>query len=81
MEQVTKAVKIAEVKYPTSQKYHHIWCFDHSCNHTAFSEYALIASKMNKVSGGKQPKWTATNHDSARRTIEGSSPCSGGERL
>ena len=32
MEQVIKAVKIiAEVWYPTSQGYHHIWCFDHDC--------------------------------------------------
>ena len=60
MEQVAKAVKIAEVKYPTSQRYHHIWCFDHSCNHTAFSEDALIASKMNKGPGGKQPKMRDT---------------------
>ena len=27
MEQVAKAVEIAEVKYPSSQGYHHIWCF------------------------------------------------------
>jgi hypothetical protein len=60
VEQVTKAVKIAEVKYPTSQGYHHIWCFDHSCNHTAFAEDALIASKMNKGPGGKQPKMRDT---------------------
>ena len=56
MEQVAKAVPIAEAKYPLSQGYRHIWCFDHSCNHTAFAEDALIASKMNKGSGGKQPK-------------------------
>ena len=29
MEQMEKAVKIAEVKYPSSQGYHHIWCLDH----------------------------------------------------
>ena len=60
VEQVTKAVKIAEVKYPTSQGYHHIWCFDHSCNHTAFAEDALITSWMNKGPGGKQPKMRDT---------------------
>ena len=38
MEQVGKAVKIADVKYPPSQGYHH---FDHSCGHTAFAEDAL----------------------------------------
>ena len=54
MEQVGKAVKIAEVKYPLSQGYHHIWCFDHSCGHTAF------ASKMNEGPGGKQPKMRDT---------------------
>ena len=35
MEQVTKAVKIAEVKYPPSQGYHHIR-LDHSCGHTVY---------------------------------------------
>ena len=57
MEQVAKAVKMAEVKYPTSQGYHHIWCFGHSCNHTAFAE---DASKMNKGPGGTQPKMQDT---------------------
>ena len=60
MEQVGKAVKIADVKYPPSQGYHHVWCFDHSCGHTAFAEDALIASKMNKGPGGKQPKMRDT---------------------
>ena len=59
MEQVAKAVKI-EVKYPSSQGYHHIWCFDHSCGHTAFADNALNASKMNKGRGGKQPKMRDT---------------------
>ena len=54
MEQIAKAVKIAEVKYPPSQGYHHTWCFDHSCNHTAFADDALLAAKMNKGPGGKQ---------------------------
>ena len=56
MEHIAKAVPIAEVKYPPSQQYCHIWCFHHSCNHTSFAEDALIASKMNKGSGEKQPK-------------------------
>ena len=60
MEQVANAVMIAEVKYPPSQGYHHIWCFDHSCGHTAFAENALIASQMNKGPGGKQPKMRDT---------------------
>ena len=60
MEQMAKAVKIAEVKYPSSQGYHHIWCLDHSCGHTAFAEDALIASKVSKGPGGKQPKMRDT---------------------
>ena len=28
MEQVGKAVKIANVKYPPSQGYHYVWCCD-----------------------------------------------------
>ena len=40
------------MKYPPSQGYHHVWCFDHNCGHTAFAE---DASKMNKGPGGKQP--------------------------
>ena len=76
MEQVAKAVKIAKVKYPPSQGYRHIWCFDHSCGRTAF------ATKMNKGPGGKQPKmrdsleWTTPNYDSTRWTTKGSSSCS-----
>ena len=56
MGQMEKAVKIAEVKYPSSQGYRHIWCLDHSCGHTAFGDDALIANKMSKGPGGKQPK-------------------------
>ena len=88
MEQVTKAVQIAEVKYPTSQGYHHNWCFDHICNHTAYAEDALIASKMNKGPRGKTAEderhsleQTTTDNQSARRTTKGSGPCSRGERL
>ena len=68
MEQVAKAMKINEVKYPPSQGYQHIWCFDHSCGHTAF---ALIASKMNKGLGGKQPKMrdTVWNRQSQTMTL------------
>ena len=58
MEQVAKAVKIGNVKYPPSPAHHHTWCFDHSCGHTAFAEDAL--SKMNKGQGGKQPKMRDT---------------------
>ena len=69
MEQVAKAVKIAEVKYPSSQRYHHIWGFDHSCGHTAYAEDALIASKMNKGPGGKQPKMHDTEWNGKSLTL------------
>ena len=66
MEQVAKAVKIAEVKYP---RYHHVWCLDHSCGHTAFADDALIASKMNKGPGGKQPKMRDTAWNGQTQTL------------
>ena len=69
MEQMEKAVKIAEVKYPSSQGYHHIWCLDHSCGHTAFAEDALIANKMNKGPGGKQPKMRDTVWNGQRQSL------------
>ena len=69
MKQVAEAVKIAEVKYPPSQGYHHIWCFDHSCGHTAYAENALIASKMNKGPGGKQPKMRDTMWNGQTQTL------------
>ena len=56
MEQVGKAVKIADVKYPPSQGYHHVLCFDHSCGHTAFAEDV----KQLKM----RDEWTTTNYDS-----------------
>ena len=67
--QVAKAVRIAEVKYPTSQGYHHVWCFDQSCGHTAYSEDALISSKMNKGPGGKQPKMQDTVWNGQTQTM------------
>ena len=60
MGQMEKAVKIAEVKYSSSQGYRHIWCLDHSCGHTAFADDALIANKMSKGPGCKQPKMRDT---------------------
>src|SRR4051812_39510131 len=33
-----------------------IFAFDQSANHTSYAKDALIASKMNLSSGGKQPK-------------------------
>ena len=66
MEQVPK---IAEVRYPPSQGYHHIWCLDHSCGHTAYAEDTLIAAKMNKGPGGKQPKMCGTMWNGQIQTL------------
>ena len=62
MKQVAEAMKIAEVKYPPSQGYHHIWCFDHADN-------ALIASMINKGPGGKQPKMRDTMWNGQTQTL------------
>ena len=69
MGQMEKAVKIAEVKYPSSQGYHHIWCLDHSCGHTAFADDALNANKMSKGPGGKQPKMRDTVWNGQPQTL------------
>ena len=58
MEQMHTAVKVAEAKYPP-RAFKHIWIFDHSCGYTAFASDALVASRLNRKPGGKQP----TVHD------------------
>ena len=63
MEQVGKAVRITDLKYPPSQGYHR---FDHSCGHTAYAE---DASKMNKGPGGKQPKMRETVWNGQQQTM------------
>lgn len=47
LEQIDKASKIAEVKYPP-HIYRHVWIFDHSCGHTAFAPDALVASRLSR---------------------------------
>ncbi len=37
-----------------------LFAFDNSSNHAAFKSDALVASKMNLKSGGKQPKMKDT---------------------
>ena len=54
MEQMEVAIKVTEAKYPPGV-YKHVWIFDHSCGHTAFANDALVASRLNKKPGGKQP--------------------------
>ena len=54
VEQMEMAVKVAEAKYP-ARAFKHVWIFDHSCGHTAFAPDALVASRLNRKPGGKQP--------------------------
>ena len=66
MGQIKRAVEMAEIKYPKTDGWHHIWIFDHSSCHTAMVDDALDASKMN-VNGGKQrimrdPVWQGRVH-------------------
>ena len=54
MQQMVMAVKIAEIKYPKSEGWKHVWIFDHSSCHGAMAEDSLDVSKMNVKPGGKQ---------------------------
>ena len=54
LNQVEKAVAIAEEKYPRDQ-YTLLWIFDHSSNHASKGKDALVADRMNLSSGKKQP--------------------------
>ena len=54
MKQIEKAIKVAETKYPP-RVYKHVWIFDHSCGHTAYSPDALVVSRLSKKPRGKQP--------------------------
>ena len=54
VEQIKMAVKIAEVKYPKSEGWRHVWIFDHSSCHSAMADDSLEVSKMNVNPGGKQ---------------------------
>ena len=60
LKQMDDALKIAEIKYPPSGGYRHVFLFDHSCGHTAYSKDALVASRMNRKDGGKQPRMRDT---------------------
>ena len=54
MEQLEKAVEIAEAKYPVTDGWRHVWIFDHSSCHGAMAEDSLDVNKMNVNPGGKQ---------------------------
>ena len=51
--QIKRAVEIAEIKYPKTQGWRHVWVFDHSSCHAAMADDALDASKMNVNPDGK----------------------------
>ncbi|KAJ7430785.1 hypothetical protein B0H11DRAFT_2210849 [Mycena galericulata] len=55
--QTKRAIDIFEAKYPTGCG---VWIFDCSSAHEAFAVDALVAHKMNRSPGGKQPKMHAT---------------------
>ena len=54
IQQMRKAIKIAEFKYPKSEGWRHVWIFDHSSCHAAMADDSLDVSKMNVNPGGKQ---------------------------
>ena len=54
MQQIEKAYKIAEIKYPKANGWRHVWIFDHSSCHAAMPHDALDVNAMNVKPGGKQ---------------------------
>ena len=49
-----RAATIAEIKYPKSLGWRHVWVFDHSSCHAAMADDALEVSHMNVKPGGQQ---------------------------
>ena len=49
-----RAATIAEIKYPKSLGWRHVWMFDHSSCHAAMADDALEVSHMNVKPGGQQ---------------------------
>lgn len=54
VQQMRVAIKIAEIKYPKSEGWKHVWIFDHSSCHAAMAEDSLDVSKMNVNPGGNK---------------------------
>ena len=52
--QMGRAATIAEIKYPKSLGWRHVWVFDHSSCHAAMADDALEVSHMNVKPGGQQ---------------------------
>ena len=62
LQQMERAVKIGDIKYP-SDKFSKVWIFDQSSGHCAFSEDALNVHRMNVGPGGAQPRMRDTIWD------------------
>ena len=60
MEQIKRAVEMAEIKHPKNNGWCHVWVFDHSSCHAAMADDALDVNKMNVNPGGKQRKMRDT---------------------
>ena len=60
MHQIEKAYKIAEIKYPSSNGWKHVWIFDHSSCYAAMPHDALDINAMKVNPGGKQCVMKAT---------------------
>ena len=56
VQQMKKALRIAELKYPKEDSWRHAWVFDHSSCHAAMAKDALQVGDMNVKPGGKQPR-------------------------
>ena len=67
MQQMEKAVLIAEVKYPKADNWKHVWVFDSSSCHTVKADDALEVAKMNVNPGGKQKVMRDTGQERYRK--------------
>ena len=54
VDQMQRAVEMAEIKYPKQDGWHHVWVFDHSSCHAAMADDALDVRRINIKPGGKQ---------------------------
>ena len=61
--QMERAVQIAEIKYPKSSGWRHVWVFVHSSCHAAMADDALDVNHMNVKPGGKQRIMRDTEYD------------------
>ena len=54
IKQMKRAIEMAEIKYPKSEGWRHVWVFDHSSCHAAMADDALDVNQMNVKPGVKQ---------------------------